>query len=183
VNWQEESSRNDMEKVLIVVFDNESKAREASRALEDLNDTDSIRLNANAIVTKGPGGAITVSQASEPAPEGALGATAIGVLIGMLAGPAGLAIGAATGLIVGGTTDALYLKVGRDFLADVERTLEPGKTALVAQIYEENTGPVNERMAALGGVVFRRPFSDVAEEEYQKTVAAIRRRRESRQHA
>jgi uncharacterized membrane protein len=68
------------------------------------------------------------------------------------------------------------LKVERDFLADVERALEPGKSAVVAQIYEEETGPVNERMAALGGVVFRRALTDVADEEYQKNVAAVRRR-------
>jgi uncharacterized membrane protein len=165
-----------METMLVAVFDEEAKAREALRALEALSEADTIRLNASAIVTKSAGGAITVSQTQRPAPEGTLGATAIGTLVGMLGGPVGLAVGAATGLVLGATTDVFDLNVERDFLADVERALEPGKSAVVAQIYEEETGPVNERMAALGGVVFRRALTDVADAEYQKTVAAVRRR-------
>ena len=165
-----------MEQMLVAVFDSESKALEASRALETLNDADQIGLNAGAVVSKSAGGAITVIQAHRPAPEGTLGATALGIMIGMLTGAVGLAIGAATGLTAGATADLFDLKVERDFLAKVERFLEPGKTAVVAQIYEEEPGPVNERMAALGGIVFRRELTDVADEEYGKAVTAIRRR-------
>jgi uncharacterized membrane protein len=165
-----------MNKVLVAVFDAESKARSAVRALETLADADMIRVNASAIVTKGPGGAIAVSRAEEPAPESTLGATAVGMLIGMLAGGVGLAVGATTGLLVGSMADAFYLKVGPDFLADVERTLAPGKTALVAQIYEEDTAAVDERLSALGAVVFRRPVGDVADDEYETALAKVRRR-------
>ena len=165
-----------MDTMLVAVFDSESKAREAWQALEGLSEADTIRLNAGAIVTKSAGGAITVSGANRPAPEATLGGTAIGTLIGMLGGVVGLAVGAAAGLALGATTDVFDLKVERDFLADVERALEPGKSAVVAQIYEEETGPVNERMAALGGVVFRRALNDVTDDEYEKGAAAIRRR-------
>jgi uncharacterized membrane protein len=165
-----------METMLVVVFDSELKAQAASTALEALGEADTIGVNAGAIVTKGPSGAITVSRSHRPAPEGTLGATALGTIIGILAGGVGLAIGAATGLVMGATADVWDMKVERDFLADVERALEPGKSAVVAQIYEESTGPVNERMAALGGVVFRRALTDVADEEYQKQVAAVKRR-------
>jgi uncharacterized membrane protein len=98
------------------------------------------------------------------------------MLIGMLAGGLGVAVGAATGLIVGTMADAFYLKVGRDFLADVERTLAPGKTALVAQIYEEDTAAVDARLSELGAVVFRRPVGDVADDEYETALANVRRR-------
>ncbi len=165
-----------METMLVAVFESEAKARDASRALEALAEADTIRLNAGAIVTKGAGGAITVSGAHRPAPEGTLGGTAVGTLIGMLGGVVGLAIGAATGLALGAATDVFDMKVARDFLAGVERSLEPGKSAVVAQIYEEDTGPVNERMAALEGIVFRRALGDVADEEHEKNAAAIRRR-------
>ena len=165
-----------MNKVLVAVFDAESKARSALRALETLADANTIRVNATAIVTKGSGGAITVSRAEEPVPESTMGATAVGMLIGMLAGGVGLAVGAATGLLVGSVADAFYLKVGRDFLADVERTLAPGKTALVAQIYEEDTAAVDDRLSTFGAIVFRRPVSDVADEEYETALAKVRRR-------
>ena len=60
--------------------------------------------------------------------------------------------------------------------------LEPGKSAVVAQIYEEQTAPVNQRMAALGGLVFRRELTDAADENYQKQVAVIKRRLQGRHH-
>ena len=165
-----------MDKVLVAVFGSESHARKALAALEALADADTIRLNASAIVTKGPGGAITVSRMEQRAPESTLGGTAVGLLIGLLAGGVGLAVGAATGLVVGSLADMFYLKVGRDFLADVERSLEPGKTALVAQIYEENTEAVDARLADLGAVVFRRPVGEIADQEYLTAVSDIKRR-------
>jgi len=165
-----------MNKVLVAVFESEDRARRGSRALDELVEADAIRVNASAIVVKGPGGAITVSDLTHPAPESTMGATAVGILIGMLAGGVGLAIGAAAGLLVGSMADMFYLKVGRDFLADVERTLNPGKAALVAQIYEEDTGAVDARLADLGAVVFRRPVGEVADQEYLTAVTGIKRR-------
>lgn len=165
-----------MNKVLVAVFDNEEKARAALAALEALADADAIRLNASAVVWKNTAGAITVSRVDAPTPEATLGATAIGMMIGMLAGGVGLAVGATTGLIVGSLTDAFSLHMGRGFLADVERTLEPGKAALVAQLYEEDTAAVDERLGALGGVTFRQPLGDVADSQYETAVRSIRRR-------
>ena len=165
-----------MNKVLVAVFDSEDKARTALGALESLADADTIRVNASAIVSKSPGGAITVSRADEPHPESTLGATALGVLIGMLAGGVGLVVGATTGLIVGALGDKFRLDIGRGFLADVERTLAPGKAALVAQIYEEDTAAVEERIAAIGGVAFRQPVQDVADGQYETAAGSIRRR-------
>jgi uncharacterized membrane protein len=170
-----------MNQVLVAVFDSEANARKALAALERLADTDVVRVNASAIVTKGPGGAITVSRTEEAAPESTLGATAVGMLVGMLAGGVGLAVGATTGLIVGSMADAFYLKVGRDFLADVEHTLAAGKTALVAQIYEEDTAAVDEQMADLGALVFRRPIGDIADDEYETALSKLKRRI-NRQH-
>jgi len=165
-----------MENVLVAVFDSQSLARDASRALKALSAANTIGLNAGEIVTKSEGGSFTVSGAHGPAPEGTLGATAVGTIIGMLGGPVGLAIGAATGLALGATADVFDAKVERDFLADVERSLEPGKSVVVAEVYEEEAGPVNERMAAFGGVVFRRALTDVADEKYGKNVDAVKRR-------
>jgi uncharacterized membrane protein len=165
-----------MQNMLVAVFDSERQAQHASEALDALNEATTIGLTAGAIVTKSPGGAITVAQMHRQVPEAAMGATALGTLIGMLGGPVGLAIGAAAGLAVGATADVLHMKLDARFLADVERSLEPGKSAVVAQIYEEETAPVNERMGALGGVVFRNTLSDLAAETYDKDVAGLKQR-------
>jgi uncharacterized membrane protein len=91
-------------------------------------------------------------------------------------GGAGVAVAATAGLMVGGAADVFYLKIGRDFLADVERTLAPGTTALVAQIYEEDTAALDERLADLGAVVFRRSVGDVIDDERPTPFATAGRR-------
>lgn len=171
-----------MENILVAVFNNESQAREASHALEALGEVDAIGLNAAAIVTKSASGAISVTRTHRPARGETLGPTAVGTFIGMLGGGVGLIIGAAAGLAIGASAAVFDKKVRRDFLADVERALEPGKSAVVAQIEEQQTGPVNERMAALGGVVFRRALTDVENQENAKKAAAIKRRLRGEHH-
>ena len=42
-----------------------------------------------------------------------------------------------------------------EFGKDVTTELTPGKAAVIAEVLEESEPPVNNRMAALGGVVFR----------------------------
>jgi len=43
-----------MNKVLVAVFDNEDKARTALTALEALGESDTIRLNTSAVISRSP---------------------------------------------------------------------------------------------------------------------------------
>jgi uncharacterized membrane protein len=90
-----------------------------------------------------------------------------------LGGPVGLAMGVAAGFLIGATTDVARGQVARDFVDAVSQALEPGKTAVVAEIYEESTRHVDERMQALGGLVFRRDLSDVRDGAYETEIATI----------
>src|SRR5262249_55323328 len=148
-----------VENILVGVFDNEEKARAASQILSRMEEEDLIAIHASALVEKGDGVRIVNARSR---PEGTMGATAVGALIGLLIGPAGLAVGALGGLIVGATADLMHDRLDKDFVRDVARTLEPGKVAVVAEIYEESIGPVNARLRPLGGFVFRRDLSEVA---------------------
>jgi hypothetical protein len=84
----------DMQRMVVVVFDSEAQAHKASRALEKLADDNFIAVNADSVVTKDPDGTTRVVQTHDVAPEGTMGGAAVGGLIGMIGGPAGLAIGA-----------------------------------------------------------------------------------------
>ncbi len=90
-----------MERILVVIFDDEDKAYQGSRALAGLDEESVIALYADAIVKKDPDSAIGVIATHRADPQGAIGGTAVGSLIGMLGGPVGLAVGAATGLVLG----------------------------------------------------------------------------------
>jgi len=163
-----------MERMLVVVFDSDAKAHEGSRALERLADEGRIAVYADGVVAKDAGGMTTVIKGDDAGPLGALGGTTVGSLLGMLGGPVGVLIGAAGGLALGATTDFARARVGDDFVTDVSNALAPGKTAVVAEIDEESTGPVDARMAELGGIVFRRALSDVEDSAYEHEIAAIK---------
>ncbi|HET6176645.1 MAG TPA: DUF1269 domain-containing protein, partial [Candidatus Sulfotelmatobacter sp.] len=97
-----------------------------------------------------------------------------GSLIGVLFGPVGLAVGATAGLTGGASFDLLHAGVGDDFIDDVSKALTPGKVAVVAEIEEDWTTPVDTRMEAIGGTVYRRAHSDVAHQVNQENVAAMK---------
>jgi ribosome-associated translation inhibitor RaiA len=63
--------------------------------------------------------------------------------------------------VAGSLADLNKARVGGDFIDDVSKELRPNKFAFVAEIQEDWTTPVDDRMEALGGFVFRRALSDV----------------------
>jgi len=125
-----------MEKMLVVVFDNETKAYEGSRALYQVDSEGSITIHAEAVISKNNDGTITVKQGEGDFPVRTVSGTAIGSLIGLLGGPAGLAVGALAGTMAGSLADLFVAGVGSDFLAEVSNLLTPGKYAIVADISE-----------------------------------------------
>jgi ribosome-associated translation inhibitor RaiA len=86
----------------------------------------------------------------------------------------GLAIGASTGVIAGAAVDLNNARIGDDFIDDVTKTLTPNKFALVAEIEEDWTTPVDTRMEAIGGTIFRRALSDVKHDIHDENVAAMK---------
>ena len=93
----------------------------------------------------------------------------------MLGGPAGVArLGAAAGLAAGGMVDIDNARVGEDFIDDVTKILTPNKVAVVAEIEEDWTTPVDTRMESIGGSVFRRALSDVQDTADDEDIAAMK---------
>jgi len=82
-----------MDRMLVVVFDGESKAYEGKTALLELEREGSISVYGYAILAKSADGKTTVKQGDEVGPLGALTGTALGSLIGLLGGPVGVALG------------------------------------------------------------------------------------------
>jgi uncharacterized membrane protein len=163
-----------MDRMLVVVFDNESKAYEGKTALQRLDGEGSISIYAYAVLKKNADGSATVKQGDDVGPLGTLVGTSFGSLIGVLGGPVGVAIGAAAGMAAGSTLDLNNVRVGSDFINDVQKVLSPNKVALIAEIEEDWTSPVDTRMEAIGGTVFRRALSEVRDTANQEDVAAMK---------
>src|SRR5262249_49485100 len=122
----------------------------------------------------GPDGTVSVKQGDDIGPVGTLLGTSIGSLIGILGGPAGIAVGATAGAAGGGLFDLHNLRVGEDFLDDVSKALSGRKVAVAAQVDEEWTTPVDTRMEALGGIVYRRALSAVTDSVNQEDLTAMK---------
>jgi uncharacterized membrane protein len=162
-----------MDKMIVVVFDNELKAYDGSRALQELQNEGSINLYAKAVIVRDASGKVMVKQQGDMGPVGMAVGLLTGSLIGLIGGPVGFAIGAYAGTVGGMFYDLAHLGIGEDFLFEVEKSLLPGKAAVVAEVWEEWTMPVDARMEALGGVVFRRTSVEVVDEQIDRDVAAL----------
>lgn len=163
-----------MDRMLIVVFDTESKAYEGKRALLQLDREGSISVYACAVVAKNADGTSTVKQSDDAGPLGTLVGTSLGSLIGLLGGPTGLAIGAAVGLIGGMAADLNNARIDGDFIDDVTKVMVPNKVGVVAEIEENWTTPVDTQMEAIGGTIFRRALSEVKHTVNEEDVAAMK---------
>lgn len=163
-----------MERMLVVVFDNEAKAYEGSRALNQLDAEGSVTVHAESVIGKNPDGTTKALQAHGDFPIRAVAGTAIGSLIGLLGGPIGFGLGAYTGALAGTLADLDLAGVDAEFVDDAARALTPGHCAVVAQISEEWVTPVDTRMEALGGTVFRAARQTVQREQEIREDAEIR---------
>src|SRR5512138_1466189 len=144
-----------MDKIVVIGFDNELKAYEGSLALQELQNEGSINLYAKAVIARDAAGKVTVKQEGDMGPVGTAVGLLTGSLIGVFGGPVGVAVGAGVGTYGGFLYDLLNLGVGEDYLAEVGKSLKPGKAAVVAEAWEDWMLPVDSKMEALGGIVFR----------------------------
>jgi len=163
-----------MDRMLVVVFDNENKAYEGKKALLQLDGEGSVSVYGYAVLAKNADGTASVKQGDDVGPIGSLLGTSLGSLIGVLAGPLGLAVGASAGLLAGGAFDVNNAGIGADFVDDVARVLLPNRVAVVAEVDEEWTTPVDTRMEEIGGTVFRRALSEVKDTIHDENVAAMK---------
>src|SRR6516225_5931623 len=163
-----------MDRMLVVIFPNESKAYEGKRALQQLDGEGSISVYAYAVLTKNADGTASVKQGDDVGPLGTLVGTSLGSLIGVLGGPVGVAAGAAAGMAAGSAIDLNNARVGTDFIDDVQKFLLPPNVALIAEVDEDWTTPVDTRMEAIGGNVFRRALSEVSDQVDNEDMAAMK---------
>ena len=164
-----------MEKLIVIVFDEQSKAEAGLQALRDLDRDGEISLFEVQSIVREPNGDLRVIENPENVDFPVIGlSTLAGTFVGILAGPLGLLGGAAAGALIGCIVTLTRGDVTDEFVNDVSTALAPGKFALVADVLEDWITPLDERMEALGGVIFRRSRSHVRRSHHDRDVAAHR---------
>ena len=163
-----------MDRVIVVVFDRQDKAYEGKNALWKLDAEGSLTVFTSAVLEKKGDGTTEVIAQQDQGPVGAVLGTIWGTLVGLLGGVPGMVTGASVGLIAGGTADVRDIRFGDDFVADVKELLLPNRWALVAEIDEDWTTPLDTQMEAIGGTVFRRAVSDQKRRIHNEHIAAMK---------
>jgi uncharacterized membrane protein len=146
-----------MEKMIVIVFDNEQKALEGLEGIRWLDSDGTISVYGTQTVVKQPDGFIRVVDNPDLAgfPVAPAGGAAVGAIVGLLGGPVGVPVGAAAGATIGAIGDMEDAGVTDAFINEIGKALTPGKAAIVANIAEEFVTPLDARMERSGGVVFR----------------------------
>lgn len=179
-----------MNKMIVAVFDSETAAFEGLSDLRELHRDGAFTLYSSAVITKDDAGNVALKQAADKGPYGTATGMAVGSLIGLMMGPLGVSAGAAAGAVataaaggavvggsVGGLTGMLIdldeAGVDAGFVDEVSEALSNGKTAVIAEVEEYWTTPIDTRMADHGGMVFRRLRYEVAEDQYRREAEAF----------
>jgi uncharacterized membrane protein len=140
-----------LERMVVVVFDTKSQAYDGVLALKQLDRDKAVWVFAGSVVGKNSDGTVKMLKSQEDFPMREIEGTAMGSLITLLGRP--------VGAFVGAPLDAFYdlyrSGVNAEFVDDVLSKLLPGKYAVVADIKEDWTSPLDIKMTNLGGHVFR----------------------------
>ena len=164
-----------MNKLVAVVFRDEAAASQGVRAFAELNNEGSVDVAAVCMVTKAPDGKVSSREVTDyDFPIRTLAGTSVGALAGALGGPVGLGAGLVVGAFAGMIGDLYSYSVDAEFVSDVEAALTAGKCAVVAEVEEEWVTPLDTRMEALGGVVYRTLKSTAREDQSKRAAAAAR---------
>jgi uncharacterized membrane protein len=153
------------ENVIVVGFAQDDRAYEAVTALKELGQQSQVQVVAVTVVTRGDDGKIEVKdEVTDDTYIGTASGGLVGLLIGVLGGPFGVLIGGATGVLIGSLFDLDDLDDTDSVLSDVSKSVQPGRTALLAEVVEQSPEVVDTAMARLSGTVVRRPVYEVEAE-------------------
>jgi uncharacterized membrane protein len=155
--------------VLVVSFGedpkNDQNAYQALTDLKLLDSQDQIKITGAAVVTRDADGRVEEkSELGEDPYVGTASGGLIGLLVGIIGGPLGMLLGGAYGMLVGSLFDINEVDTTESVLGEISKEIQPGRTALLAQVTEQSPDVIDAAMARLGGEVLRRPAVDVEEE-------------------
>lgn len=143
------------ENFVVVTFDNEKNAIDASHKMQDLALRGDITLGYSLMLRKGPNGEIEALKKTSDDGKDTWGGMFIGMLVGMFFGPLGFLVSTLAGTAIGAGMDHSDEKFEDNFANKVKDKLAAGKIAIVAQCNESSPVFVDNAMKEIGGEVFR----------------------------
>jgi uncharacterized membrane protein len=153
------------ENVVIVRFDEQSKAYQALSVLKQCDAEGRIGLESAAVVERLEDGELKIEDSADNVGlENTAGGSLIGMLVGVLGGPVGVLVGWGAGALMGGAFDLDRMETSDEALTVLGKAMPPATTAVIASVDEPVVEVIDAEMYKLGGEVTRRPVSDVLAE-------------------
>jgi uncharacterized membrane protein len=180
-NRVKEEVMAEQENVVVVRFDEPSKAYEALSVMKRCSAEGRIDLRDAAVVERTPQGELQITDGSHNVgPVGMAGGSMIGMLIGVLGGPVGVLMGWGAGALMGGAFDIDRVETSEEALTALSRAIPTGSTAVIASVKEPAVEVIDGEMQKLGGEVTRSSVADVMDELDAAEEAATAAAREAR---
>jgi uncharacterized membrane protein len=163
-----------MNKMLVVLFDEEAAAEAGLQALHKLHSEGEITLYAEGVIEMDAVGKVGILASKAQVPGGVCIGLAVNSLMGLLGGPMATATMTPARPDVSAVRAFWMVGVGLDFIEEARAAFQPGKLALVAEIEEDWITPTNIALGSEGGHVIRRTRMDVAERDFDHAIAALK---------
>jgi uncharacterized membrane protein len=164
-----------MDKLLVAIFDNETKASRGARVLQELHAQAKVLVYALAVITKrGDKIAVLEIAAGQARLEPVIG-RATRSLIKLLEEPLSSIDDAGSGPVLDRMINMVNAGVEDDFVDEVLRHLLPGTWAMVSEIEEETATDTDTWLEALGGIIFRCVRRDVMDDQIARDLDVLLR--------
>ena len=170
--------------VIVVQFDEPSKAYQALSELNRLGSEGRVDVKSAVLLERRKDGSVQTPEGADNAAGYYLASGGlIGLLVGALGGPVGMLLGGSIGAMAGSIGELDRAGDQDVALQTIGERIQPGSPALVAEVTEPAEEVIDKAMATLGGKVTRRSASDVYAEvvatedaDFQKGVDALKAR-------
>jgi uncharacterized membrane protein len=148
--------------LVVAAFTNEEKAEEVLKSLKNLQKEKVIFLVNAAVMTKDDKGKVSMKETQDVgAGKGAIFGAIAGGLVGLIGGPVGVVVGAAAGAATGGVAaNRIDMGFPDDTLKELQETLTPGSSAIVALIQHEWVDRVVEELEKEQASLFRQSLKE-----------------------
>ena len=147
-----------MKNVIVASFKEESKAIDALHKLTELDVFGDILIYEQVMVRKNEDGKTEILRQDDSEGWRTLTGMGVGSLLGLVGGPVGFLVGLYTGAAVGVVAEADYYDFAEDFIAKVEKKMEVGTVAIIAEIEEDSAVFVDSSLKPFGAVIWRSDF-------------------------
>src|SRR5215470_3682207 len=170
-----------MTNLIVMSFENEARAIEASHKLLDLDSFGDISIFEKAMVKKDANGHTSVLQSDTTDGLRTISGMSLGTIVGALGGPVGMFVGLLTGTLTGAILDSVHIDFDENFVSKVTDRLKPHTVAIIAEISEDDPGLLDSTFERFGATVVRSnvdyvhdEYNDHQVEEFDKQITEER---------